>query len=258
LVVTAPGTVKARIAFNFTVTAFDAFQNIAATYPGAVHFTSSDGAATLPADSTLFNGARNLQRHPANTGCADPHRHGHGQYRRRRHVGRHECAGLRIAVQPADTNVLVGTNVTFSVTVAARRRFAYQWFTNGIAAAGATNATLTVSNITLASATNYYVVITNDWGSLASRVATLLPSGVFNYPTTQNSTAVLNPVTGLYEELITVTNAPALSAACACWWRPAGECLAAQCHRQRQRGSLCAVRRRHAGRRRQHLPPANS
>ena len=42
--------------FNFTVTALDPFNNTATGYGGTVHFTSSDGAAALPANSTLTNG----------------------------------------------------------------------------------------------------------------------------------------------------------------------------------------------------------
>jgi autotransporter-associated beta strand protein len=43
-------------AFSFTVTALDAFNNVATGYTGTVHFTSSDPQATLPADATLTNG----------------------------------------------------------------------------------------------------------------------------------------------------------------------------------------------------------
>jgi hypothetical protein len=39
-----------------TVTAKDAYGNTATGYTGTVHFTSSDGQATLPANSTLTNG----------------------------------------------------------------------------------------------------------------------------------------------------------------------------------------------------------
>ncbi len=46
----------AGVSHPFTVTAKDAFGNTATTYAGTVHFTSSDGAATLPADATLTNG----------------------------------------------------------------------------------------------------------------------------------------------------------------------------------------------------------
>jgi hypothetical protein len=54
--VTAPGTANVGVAFNFTVTALDAFGNRAATYTGTVHFTSTDGQAVLPANSSLTNG----------------------------------------------------------------------------------------------------------------------------------------------------------------------------------------------------------
>ncbi|MEY2481541.1 MAG: hypothetical protein QOK24_69, partial [Verrucomicrobiota bacterium] len=55
--VTAPANVPLNSAFNFTVTALDSFNNTATAYAGTVHFTTTDGAAVLPADSTLTNGA---------------------------------------------------------------------------------------------------------------------------------------------------------------------------------------------------------
>src|SRR5207237_1424210 len=54
--VSAPASATAGSAFSFTVTALDAFNNTATGYAGTVHFTSSDGAATLPGNSTLTNG----------------------------------------------------------------------------------------------------------------------------------------------------------------------------------------------------------
>src|SRR5207247_678776 len=54
--VSAPASAVASAAFSFTVTALDQFNNTATGYTGTVHFTSSDGAATLPANSTLANG----------------------------------------------------------------------------------------------------------------------------------------------------------------------------------------------------------
>src|SRR5207253_1363568 len=51
-----PASATAGSAFNFTVTALDQFNNTATGYAGTVHFTSSDGQAVLPADSTLTNG----------------------------------------------------------------------------------------------------------------------------------------------------------------------------------------------------------
>ncbi len=54
--VTAPGTATVGTAFNVTVTALTASNATATGYTGTVHFTSSDGSAVLPANSTLTNG----------------------------------------------------------------------------------------------------------------------------------------------------------------------------------------------------------
>src|SRR5439155_132378 len=54
--VTAPASATAGTAFSITVTALDQFNNTAMGYTGTVHFTSSDGQAVLPTNSTLTNG----------------------------------------------------------------------------------------------------------------------------------------------------------------------------------------------------------
>jgi hypothetical protein len=54
--VSAPGSVSAGTPFTFTVRALDAFNNTATAYGGTVHFSSDDGAASLPADSPLTSG----------------------------------------------------------------------------------------------------------------------------------------------------------------------------------------------------------
>jgi hypothetical protein len=56
LSVTAPGSFTSGTAFNFTVSALDASNNIVTSYSGTVHFTSTDAQAVLPANSTLTNG----------------------------------------------------------------------------------------------------------------------------------------------------------------------------------------------------------
>lgn len=62
-VVTAPAAANIGSVFSFTVTASDAGDNLAASYSGTVHFTSTDGHAALPASSTL----------PAAWGCSRRH-----------------------------------------------------------------------------------------------------------------------------------------------------------------------------------------
>jgi hypothetical protein len=54
--VTAPATVTAGMAINLSVNALDASNNVAASYSGTAHFTSTDPKARLPANSTLTNG----------------------------------------------------------------------------------------------------------------------------------------------------------------------------------------------------------
>ena len=52
----ATATPTAGTAFNFTVTALDGSNGVVSSYAGTVHFTSSDGQAVLPANSTLTSG----------------------------------------------------------------------------------------------------------------------------------------------------------------------------------------------------------
>jgi hypothetical protein len=54
--IAAPAPATLGSPFTFTVTAADLYGNTTPAYTGTVHFTSSDGAATLPADATLTNG----------------------------------------------------------------------------------------------------------------------------------------------------------------------------------------------------------
>src|SRR5262249_31477306 len=51
-----PSPSTAGVAGSFSITARDAFGNIATGYSGTLHFTSSDPKANLPADATLTNG----------------------------------------------------------------------------------------------------------------------------------------------------------------------------------------------------------
>lgn len=61
LAITAPSTATAGMAFGVTVAAEDFYGNAVTTYSGTVHFTSTDGSASLPADMLLLNGTGNFQ-----------------------------------------------------------------------------------------------------------------------------------------------------------------------------------------------------
>ena len=80
-----------------------------------------------------------------------------------------------ITSQPAGVLVNPGENASFSVTThhVTALPHSYQWQRNGIAVSGATNASLSLSNIQAGDVGNYTVVITNDAGSVTSAAAAL-------------------------------------------------------------------------------------
>ncbi|MCX6922096.1 MAG: immunoglobulin domain-containing protein [Verrucomicrobia bacterium] len=78
-----------------------------------------------------------------------------------------------IIVQPADQAVLVGRTVTFSITAAGTAPLGYQWQFGGTNINGATAAALMLTNVQVANAGLYSVVVTNNLGSAISSNATL-------------------------------------------------------------------------------------
>lgn len=76
-----------------------------------------------------------------------------------------------ITVQPQSQEGIAGGTVVFTATAAAATSF--QWLLNGIAIAGATNASLTLNNVTTAQAGSYSVYMSNSQGSVTSSLATL-------------------------------------------------------------------------------------
>ncbi len=85
-----------------------------------------------------------------------------------------------ITSQPQSQSVPLGSNVTFSVTAGGGRPLLYQWLTNGVDVAGATNATLTRTNVQLAEdGTSYTVLASGKPPSVLSEAAILT---VFSKP----------------------------------------------------------------------------
>ena len=78
-----------------------------------------------------------------------------------------------VFAQPASRLGSIGSNVTFSVGVDGTLPLAYQWLKNSNWLAGATNRTLSLTNIQTTDAGNYAVVITNDHGAVTSAPAVL-------------------------------------------------------------------------------------
>ena len=86
--------------------------------------------------------------------------------------------------------------MTFTVGVFCAAPFAYQWNSNNVAVPGATNATLTLTNVSLSDSGSYSVLVTNSYGERFSSnaVLTVLPAFVTTQPASGLSAtgAVLN------------------------------------------------------------------
>jgi uncharacterized repeat protein (TIGR03803 family) len=99
-----------------------------------------------------------------------------------------------IVTQPVNQTVPAGYSATFAVSVTGDAVLKYFWLSNNIAIAGATNSTLTMTNVQLAdSGAQFSCLITNYWGASNSSVATLTvnlgPPVILTQPVNQRVTA---------------------------------------------------------------------
>jgi hypothetical protein len=83
------------------------------------------------------------------------------------------CIPPEVLVQPANARVKPGTNVTFSAGFRGTAPLTYQWKLNGADISGATNSSLTISNVQPSKAGSYALAITNALGWTVSSNATL-------------------------------------------------------------------------------------
>ena len=81
-----------------------------------------------------------------------------------------------VTLEPTDQYQVAGGNVTFTAKGAGLYGVTYQWQTNGVNLSGATNATLTLTNVQAAQAGVYHLVVTDNggMGSIASSNASLV------------------------------------------------------------------------------------
>lgn len=80
---------------------------------------------------------------------------------------------VSISLQPASRAVQVGDSVTFSVASEGTSPLSFQWFKNGVALVGATQATLTVNAVRVPDAGKYAAVVSNAFGQARSVEAVL-------------------------------------------------------------------------------------
>ena len=98
-----------------------------------------------------------------------------------------------ISTHPISQTALPGATVTLSVVAGGTAPLSYQWHRDGVTLGGATNATLTLSNVQSSDAGRYTVTVTNAAGSISSNGATLtiniLPPAISTQPFSQNAVA---------------------------------------------------------------------
>jgi hypothetical protein len=127
----------------------------------------------------------------------------------------HVLPAVIIISQPTNQTVWAGTNVTFSVSAVGVPTLKYQWKTNGINIALATNANYIISNVKAGSAANYSCLVSNSFGSATSSNALLTvlvpdtnkPTISITSPTSGQrwSNAVFN-VAGIANDNVRVSN----------------------------------------------------
>lgn len=88
-------------------------------------------------------------------------------------IGATPNAAPSITTQPVSQSVAVGANVTFTVTASGTPAPTFQWQKGGVAIAGATSSTLTLTTVQIGAAATYTVVVTNSPGAATSIGAVL-------------------------------------------------------------------------------------
>jgi hypothetical protein len=76
-------------------------------------------------------------------------------------------------LQPVSEAVVLGSNATFTAAATGSMPMTWLWLANGQALAGATNASLALTNVQLSDAGSYMAVAANQAGTITSQVATL-------------------------------------------------------------------------------------
>jgi hypothetical protein len=192
--VSAPGTTMAGTAFSFTVTALDQFNNTVTNYTGTVHFTGSDGAATLPADTSLTNGVGTFSATLRTTG------------------------NQTITGTDTLTSSITGTSITINVTAAGGAHFAISAPASATAGT-AFNLTITAQDPFNNTVTGYTgtVHFTSSDGQATLPADTTLTNGVGTFSATLK-TAGSQTITGkdtLNASITGTSNTIAVSAASA-------------------------------------------
>jgi len=115
-------------------------------------------------------------------------------------VGAYELDPNRLTIlsQPLNTNVITGSNAIFSVTVGGASPIFYQWFFSNAPVAGATSPSLAITNAQSSNAGPYFVMASNSFNTVTSKVAVLSVTPPTNSPPliTQQPVGVMTVLAG--------------------------------------------------------------
>jgi Immunoglobulin domain len=82
-----------------------------------------------------------------------------------------------LSQQPLSQNLNIGSTATFSVSASGTSPLSFQWYKNGVAISGATDATYSIPSVNPTDAGNYTVIVSNGTGSIISNTALLTVLG---------------------------------------------------------------------------------
>lgn len=175
---TIPHLQFTNVPFAVTITAEDAFNRPVTNFTGPALLGSVPGNTVLPSMTDDFtNGAWTgsvmMQERATNVVLTADDGNGHVSSSNPFDVAPVDMAAV-VLMDPSDQQAFTWGTVTFTVEADGTPCLFYQWYFNDTnAIAGATNASLTLTNIQLTNAGNYSVTVTNQYGSATSDDAAL-------------------------------------------------------------------------------------
>ena len=116
-----------------------------------------------------------------------------------------------IITQPASISTIIGGTAAFVVGAIGTSPLKYQWFFDGLPMDGQTNKLVLLNAVTTAQSGNYYVVITNGFGSVTSTVSSLMVNAPESATILSQPCGDTVPVGGYYNFSVVGAGTPPLT-----------------------------------------------
>ncbi len=124
--------------------------------------------------------------------------------------GQSAAGAPSIVAQPTSQTTVVGGSATFTVTANGDAPLTYQWLLDDVEIAGATSASLTLSNVQASDVGTYTVTVSNSVGSATSNGAALVVAGLPPSITASPSSQTVNAGSGV-TFTVTASGSPTLT-----------------------------------------------